>query len=82
MREQLRHATSTLRRFSSLTRFPANESPRRTGLHLYISAKSRFYLPAFEISRSCRTASGDLKYREVKTKNWILPKEINANRFF
>ncbi len=36
-----------------LTRFPANESPRRTGLHWYISAKSGFYLPAFEISRSC-----------------------------
>jgi hypothetical protein len=41
-----------------LTRFPANESPRRTGLHCSLSAKSSFYLPAFEISRSCRTASG------------------------
>jgi hypothetical protein len=36
---------------------PAHESPRRTGLHWSISAKSSFYLPAFEISRSCRTAS-------------------------
>ncbi len=42
---------------SGLTRFPANESPKRTGLHWCISAKSSFYLPAFEISRSCRTAS-------------------------
>jgi hypothetical protein len=40
------------------TRFPANESPRRTGLHSFLSAKSSFYLPALEISRSCRTASG------------------------
>jgi hypothetical protein len=39
------------------SRFPANESLRRTGLHLYLSAKSSFYLPAFEICRSCRTAS-------------------------
>ncbi len=94
---------------SGLTRFPANESPRRTGLHWSLSAKeieekwylsygaifiishhmtniimhnimnivhddichierkiilfyfilkSSFYFPAFEISRSCRTASG------------------------
>jgi hypothetical protein len=35
-------------------RFPANESPRRTGLHRSLSG---FYLPAFEISHSCRTAS-------------------------
>ncbi len=35
-----------------MTRFPANESPR------IIRQKSSFYLPAFEISRSCRTASG------------------------
>ncbi len=35
------------------SRFPANESPRRTGLHWSISVKSSFYLPAFEISRSC-----------------------------
>ena len=42
---------------SGLTRYPANESPRRTGLHWSISAKTSFYLPAFEISRSCRTAS-------------------------
>ncbi len=37
--------------------FPANESLRRTGLHWSLSAKSSFYLPVFEISRSCRTAS-------------------------
>jgi len=36
---------------------PANESLRRTGLPLSLLAKSSFYLPAFEISRSCRTAS-------------------------
>jgi hypothetical protein len=29
--------------------------------------KSSFYLPVFEISRSCRAASGDLKRREVRT---------------
>jgi hypothetical protein len=40
--------------------FHPNESPRRTGLHSSLSAKSNFYLPAFEISRSCRTASGVL----------------------
>jgi hypothetical protein len=36
-----------------------NECPRRTGLHssTCISAKSSFYLSAFEISRSGRTAS-------------------------
>jgi hypothetical protein len=36
------------------SRFPANESLRRTGLHLSLSKKSSFYLPAFEISRPCR----------------------------
>jgi len=36
---------------------PANESLRRTGLQLTLSAKFSFYLPAFEISRSCGTAS-------------------------
>ncbi len=45
---------------SGLTGFPANESARRTGLHWFISVKSGFYLPAFEISRSCRTASVQL----------------------
>ncbi len=44
-----------------MTRFPANESPRRTGFYWSISAKSSFYLPAFEISRSCSTASGVFK---------------------
>jgi hypothetical protein len=39
------------------SRFPANESFRRTGLHLSLSAKSSFYLSAFEISHSWRTAS-------------------------
>jgi hypothetical protein len=33
-----------------LFRFPANESLRRTGLHLSLSAKTSFYLPAFVIS--------------------------------
>ncbi len=42
---------------SGFSRFAANESLRRTGLHLSFAAKSSFYLPAFEISRSCRTAS-------------------------
>jgi hypothetical protein len=32
-----------------LSRFLAHESLRRTGLHFYLSAKSSFYLPAFEI---------------------------------
>jgi hypothetical protein len=45
-----------IEKISGLTRFSANESPRRTGLHSSLSAKSSFYLPAFEISRSCRTA--------------------------
>jgi hypothetical protein len=40
-----------------LSRFLAQESLRRTGLHLSLSAKAGFYLPAFEIPRSCRTAS-------------------------
>jgi hypothetical protein len=39
------------------SRFPANESLRRTGLDRSISAKSSFYPPAFEICRSCLTAS-------------------------
>jgi hypothetical protein len=43
---------------SGLTRFPANESARRTGLHSSLSEKSSFYLPAFEIS--CRTASDEV----------------------
>ncbi len=30
---------------------------QRTGLHLSLSAKSSFYLPAFDISCSCRTTS-------------------------
>ncbi len=38
-------------KMSGLRRFPANESLRRTGLHLSLSAKSSFYLAA------CRTAS-------------------------
>ncbi len=39
------------------SRFPANESLRRTGTHWYLSAKLGFYLPVSEISLSCRTAS-------------------------
>ncbi len=34
------------------------KSLRRTGVYSSRSAKSSFYLPAFEISRSYRTASG------------------------
>ncbi len=37
--------------------FQISRSLRKTGLHESLSAKSSFYLPAFEISRSCRTAS-------------------------
>ncbi len=55
------------------SRFPANESLRRTGLHLTLSAKSSFHLPAFEISRSCCNAS-ERFYR-------LLPKEIGALSF-
>jgi hypothetical protein len=40
----------------------ANKSLRSIGLHLSLSAKSSFYLPAFEISRSCRTGSGALTF--------------------
>ncbi len=38
-------------------RFPAYESPRRTGLHRSLSG---FYLLAFEISRSCRSCDFSL----------------------
>ncbi len=38
---------------SGFTRFPANESPRRTGLYSSLLVKSSFYLTAFEICRSC-----------------------------
>jgi hypothetical protein len=44
-----------------------NESLRKTGLHLPFSEKSCSYLPAFEISRSCRTVppqAGTLQLRE------------------
>jgi hypothetical protein len=47
------HAPSI--RYHRGTRFPANGSPRRTGLRWSISAKSSFYLSAF--ARSCRTVS-------------------------
>jgi hypothetical protein len=42
---------------SGFSRFPANESLRKIGFHFSLSAKSSFYLSAFEISRSSRTAS-------------------------
>jgi len=48
---------TSIRSHSGFSRFPANESLRRTGLHLSLLAKSSFYLTAFEIFRSCRTAS-------------------------
>ncbi len=50
------HAPS-IRSHSGFSRFPASESLGRTGLHLSLSKKSSSYLPAFEISLSCRTAS-------------------------
>jgi hypothetical protein len=56
------------RHVSGFSRFPANESLRRTGLHLSLSAKSSFYTPAFEIFRSCPTASG---YRRPVQKNCL-----------
>jgi hypothetical protein len=37
---------------------------RKTGLHLSLAAKSSFYLPAFDISRSCRN--------EGKAANYLL----------
>jgi hypothetical protein len=49
-------------------------SLRRTGLNLSISAKSFFYLPAFEISSSCRTASGyyfDANNCRLPTFDWV-----------
>ncbi len=51
-------STSTLPPFgpieghSGFSKFPANERLRRTSLHLSFSAKSSFYIPAFEIPRS------------------------------
>ncbi len=50
--------------------FPAKESPRRTGLHWSISAKSSFYLRILNL-RSCRTASGK-KCWSRKTYFWFL----------
>ncbi len=67
---------------SGFSRFPANESLRRTGLHLSTSTKSSFYLPAFEISRSCRTASGEKYLSCVKISHKfaqsILAEAINC----
>ncbi len=59
------------------SRFQANESLRRTGLHLSLSAKSSFYLSACEISRSCRTASN-----AERQKLDFAERCRNANRFF
>jgi hypothetical protein len=39
----------------------SQESPRKTGLHSSLSAKSSRYPPAFVISCSCCTASGLLE---------------------
>jgi hypothetical protein len=50
--------------------FPANESRRRTGLDLSLLAKFSFYLPAFAISYSCRTAS--VEYRIVTFWMWAV----------
>ncbi len=41
---------------------------QKNQLHLLISAKSSFYLPAFEIFRSCRTASG----RRSSMSTWAI----------
>ncbi len=46
-----------------------DESLRRTGLHLSLAAKSSFYLPVFEISRTCRTAS---ELRWLINKNSVI----------
>ncbi len=51
---------------SGLTRFPANESPRRTGFRSSLSAKTSFYLPAFEISRSCPPPMSTIPKRKRK----------------
>ncbi len=51
---------------SGLTRFPANESPRRTGSRSYLSAKSSFYLPAFEIFMSYRLCTQELSRWLIK----------------
>jgi hypothetical protein len=59
-RLQVPESIATLPPFGPLVvfpKFPANESLRRTGLHLSLPEKSSFYFPAFEISCSCRTAS-------------------------
>jgi hypothetical protein len=53
---------------SGFSRLPANESLRRTGLLLYLTAKSSFfsfYHPVFQISCSCRTASDCVSWRWI-----------------
>ncbi len=41
-------------------------------MHWFISVKSGFYLPAFEISRSCRTASGvTTSIPEILQPHWV-----------
>ncbi len=59
-------------------------SIRKTGLHLSLSAKSSFYLPAFEISRSCRTASEPVVINSFSQTeyglNRLMPKEIRSRQ--
>jgi hypothetical protein len=54
-------------------------------LHLSISAKTSFYRPAFEISRSCRTASGGTETGIIKTISaamFILGRSLVAQKKF
>jgi hypothetical protein len=57
------------------SRFPADESLRRTGLHVSLPTKSSFYLPAFEISRLFRTVSGEII---VKVRNKARAQPVTA----
>ncbi len=66
----------TERSISGFSRFPAKDNLRRTSLHLSLSSKIHFYLPAFEISRSCRTASYERTPARVR---WFCQKYSSLN---
>ncbi len=59
-------------------RFPANESLRRTGLHLSLSAKSSFYHPAFKISRSWCTASLEVNKTSKGKSRFLYPRCVQV----
>jgi len=53
---------------------PSSKGLRKTGLQLPLSAKSSFYLPAFQISRSCRTAK--FMYRPAFSELSLVSKPV------